>query len=78
MRAREAMSAAGFAPPDLYKAAKHALDTGSPIGLGWPALRRQIELQEAETGLKVPVDVAEADYLVILSSMEIIGYPEIT
>ena len=76
-RAREAMSAAGFAPADLYTAAQRALDTGSPIGLGWPALRRQIELQEAETGLKVPVDVAGAEYLVILSSMEIIGYPEI-
>ena len=76
-RAREAMSVAGFAPPDLYKAAQRALDTGSPVGVGWPALRRQIEIQEAETGLKVPVDVAGADYLVVLSSMEIIGYSEV-
>jgi len=76
-RAREAMSVAGFAPPDLYKAAQRALDTGSPVGVGWPALRRQIEIQETETGLKVPVDVAGADYLVVLSSMEIIGYSEV-
>jgi hypothetical protein len=70
------MSAAGFAPPDLYKAAERALDSGSPIGLRWPALRRQIEEQEKETGLKIPVDVEGADYLVILSSIEIIGFAE--
>lgn len=75
-RAREGMVAGGFAPTDLYQAAQRALDTGSPMGVGWPALRRQIELQEQETGLKVPVDVEGADYLVVLSSMEIIGFAE--
>jgi len=70
------MSAAGFAPPDLYKAAEHALDTGSPIGVLWPALKRHIENQEKETGLKIPVDVEGADYLVILSSIEIVAFPE--
>ena len=76
-RAREGMAAGGFAPADHYKAAQLALDTGSPLGVRWPALRRQIELQEQETGLKVPVDVEGADYLVVLSSMEIIGFAEI-
>ena len=66
-RAREGMSAAGFAPADLYKAAERALESGSPIGVGWPTLRRQIQEQEEETGLKIPVDVEGADYLVILS-----------
>jgi Fe-S oxidoreductase len=75
-RTREGMAAGGFAPPDHYKAAERALDSGSPIGVAWPALRRQIEIQEAETGLKIPVDVAGADYLVILSSIEIIAFPE--
>jgi Fe-S oxidoreductase len=75
-RAREGMSAAGFAPPDLYKAAEHALDSGSPIGVRWPALKRKIEIQEKETGLKIPVDVEGADYLVILSSIEMVGFPE--
>jgi Fe-S oxidoreductase len=76
-RAREGMAAGGFAPPDLYKAAARALDTGSPIGVRWPALKRQIELQEQETGLPVPIDVEGAEYMVILSSIEIIGFPEI-
>ena len=75
-RAREGMSAAGFAPADLYKAAERALDSGSPIGLGWPTLKPQIKNQELETGLEIPVDVVGADYLVILSSIEIASYPE--
>lgn len=76
-RAREGMAAAGFAPEDLYKASEHALESGSPIGVRWPALRRQIELQELETGLKIPVDVEGAEYLVILSSIEVIAFPEV-
>ena len=75
--AREGMSAAGFAPEDLYKGAERALDTGSPIGVRWPALRRQIEIQEQETGLKIPVDVEGADYMVILSAIEVISFPEV-
>jgi Fe-S oxidoreductase len=76
-RAREGMAAAGFAPEDLYKASERALETGSPIGVRWPALRRQIELQERETGLKIPVDATGAEYLVILSSIEIMSFPEV-
>ena len=52
--AREGMAAGGFAPPDLYKAAERALDTGSPIGVRWPALKRQIELG-------IPIEIAHRD-----------------
>jgi Fe-S oxidoreductase len=76
-RAREGMAAGGFAPPDLYQAAERALETGSSMGVRWPALKRQIELQEQESGLPVPVDAEGAEYMVILSSMEIIGFPEV-
>ncbi len=76
-RAREGMAAAGFAPTDLYALAERALDTGSPLGVRWPALKRQIEIQEKETGIPVPVDAEGADYLVVLSSMEIIAFPEV-
>ena len=76
-RAREGMAAAGFAPADLYKLAERALDTGSPLGVRWPALKRQIEIQEKETGIAVPVDVEGADYMLVLSSMEVMGFPEI-
>ena len=76
-RAREGMAAAGFAPADLYTLAQRALDTGSPLGVRWPALKRQIEIQEKETGLCVPVDAEGADYMLVLSSMEVMGFPEI-
>ena len=75
-RAREGMSAGGFAPTDMYTAAERAIDTGSPIGVRWPALKRQIELQEKETGLHVPVDAEGAEYMVVLTSIEIMGFPE--
>ncbi|HYL90768.1 MAG TPA: (Fe-S)-binding protein [Burkholderiales bacterium] len=74
--AREGMEAGGFAPADLYGAAKRALETGSPIGLRWAALRKQIEEQEKETGLPVPVDAEGAEFMVILTSIEIMGYAE--
>jgi Fe-S oxidoreductase len=76
-RAREGMAAGGFAPADLYKASEHALETGSPIGVRWPALKRQIELQEKETGLPVPVDLEGAEYMLVLSSIETMGFPEV-
>lgn len=75
-RAREGMAAAGFAPQDLYRASERALDSGSPIGVGWHTLKRQIEDQESETGLRIPVDVEGADYLVVLSSIEMANFPE--
>jgi Fe-S oxidoreductase len=75
-RAREGMAAGGFAPTDLYTSASRALETGSPIGLRWTALRKQIEEQEKETGLPVPIDAEGAEFMVILTSIEIMGYPE--
>ena len=76
-RTREAFAAAGFAPADLYKAAERALDTGSPIGVGWATLKRHIEVTEQETGIPIPVDATGAEYLVVLSSIEMANFPEI-
>ena len=73
---REGMTAGGFAPLDLYKAADRAIETGSPLGVGVKALRKTVEIQEKKTGIPVPLDKQGADYLVILSAMEIIGFPE--
>jgi Fe-S oxidoreductase len=36
----------------------------------------QVHDQQEETGIEIPVDKAGADYMVIMSSMEIMGYPE--
>jgi Fe-S oxidoreductase len=73
---REGMAASGHAPEGLIGASKRAVTIGSPMGVKLPALQAQIRGVEAETGLKVPVDVENVDYLLMLSSMEIMNFPE--
>ena len=75
-KAREGMVAAGLAPDDLVGAAQMALEVGSPMGVTLKTLQAQIRHVEKDTGLTVPVDVAEADYMLLLSSMEVVNYPE--
>lgn len=75
-RMREGMAAAGHAPEGLIGATQRAVTIGSPMGVKWPALQAQIGHTEKEIGLTIPVDVAGADYLLLLSSMEIMNFPE--
>ena len=73
---REGMAAAGHAPKGLIGATKRAVTIGSPMGVKLPALQAQIRHTEKEFDVKVPVDVEGADYLCLLSSMEIMNFPE--
>jgi Fe-S oxidoreductase len=73
---REGMVAAGHAPEDMIAATNRAVKIGSPMGVKLPALKAQIKYIEKETGLTVPLDVEGADYMVLLSSMEIMNFPE--
>ncbi len=73
---REAMVASGYAPEGLKGATERALEFGSPMGLTFKALAAQIKRLEASSDLQVPVDVKGADYLALLSSMEVINFPE--
>ena len=75
-KSREGMVAAGHAPEGLTGAAVRAVKTGSPMGLQWKTLQVQIEHVQTSSGLTVPVDQAGVDYLVMLSSMEVINFPE--
>ncbi len=75
-KTREGMVASGHAPEGLIGASVRAVRTGSPMGLQWKTLQVQIDHVEASTGLKVPVDTQGADYLAMLSSMEVINFPE--
>ena len=75
-KTREGMAAAGQAPEGLIGATTRAVTIGSPMGVKWPALSAQIRHVEEDTGLKVPVDVADVDYMLLLSSMEIMNFPE--
>ena len=74
---REGYVAAGLVPAGLVAAAKNAEATGSPMGVTMKALSAQIAHQEKETGIPIEIDKIGADYMAILSSMEIMGYPEI-
>ena len=73
---REGMAVAGHAPEGLISATRRAVTIGSPMGVKYPALQAQIRNVEQETGLSIPVDVTGADYLLLLSSMEIMNFPE--
>ncbi|MGB5736313.1 MAG: heterodisulfide reductase-related iron-sulfur binding cluster [Thiohalocapsa sp.] len=75
-KAREGMVASGHAPEGLIAASVRAVNTGSPMGLQWKTLEVQIKHVETASGLTVPLDKQGADYLVLLSSMEIINFPE--
>ncbi len=74
---REGYVAAGIVPEGLVAAAKNAEDTGSPMRVTLKALKAQIAHQEKATGIKIEIDKKGAEYMAILSSMEIMGYPEI-
>jgi Fe-S oxidoreductase len=75
-KTREGMAAAGHAPKDLIDATKRAVTIGSPMGVKLPALKAQIKHVEKDTGLKIPLDVEGAEYMLLLSSMEIMNFPE--
>jgi Fe-S oxidoreductase len=74
---REAMVASGHAPKGLKGATHRALETGSPMGVTLKTLEAHIKHAEEQTGLKVPVDVEGADYMVVLSSAEVQEFNEI-
>ena len=75
-KTREGMAAAGHAPEGLVGATKRAVTIGSPMGVKLPALMAQIKHVEKDTGMTIPLDVVGAEYMLLLSSMEIMNFPE--
>jgi len=73
---REGMAAAGHAPEGLIGATTRAVKLGSPMGVTLKALQAQARHVKEDSGLDIPFDVEGAEYMVLLSSMEIINYPE--
>ncbi len=73
---REGMVASGNAPEGLIGATTRAVTIGSPMGVKLPALQAQARHVEKSTGLSVPFDREGAEYMMLMSSMEIINYPE--
>lgn len=75
-KTREGFAASGHAPEGLIGAATRSVTIGSPMGVKLPALQAQIKHVEKDTGLKIPMDVVGAEYMCLLSSMEIMNFPE--
>jgi Fe-S oxidoreductase len=75
-RIREGFSVAGYAPDGMKEATQRALTIGSPMGVTLKTLQASLARVEKETGEKIPLDRAGADYMIIFSSMEIVNFPE--
>lgn len=75
-RMREGMAAAGYAPEGLIGASTRAVEIGSPMGIRLKALQAQASHVEKATGLEIPFDKEGAEYMLLMSSMEIINFPE--
>lgn len=73
---REGFGAAGYAPEGLVGATTRAIKIGSPMGVKLPAVKAQIKHLQEHTGLDAPLDQQGAEYMVLLSSMEIMNFPE--
>lgn len=73
---REGMSAAGHSPDGLKGAVTRTINIGSPMGVKLPAVKAQMKHVEADYGIEIPLDREGVEYLVMLSSMEIINFPE--
>lgn len=73
---REGMSASGNAPDGIKGAANRTVTIGSPMGVRLPAVQAQMKHMERDTGIPIPMDQEGAEYLVLLSSMEIMNFPE--
>ena len=73
---REGMAAAGHAPEGLITATTRAVTSGSPAGVKWVTVQAQIKRMEKQFGLQIPVDQEGAHYLVLMSSWEILNFPE--
>jgi Fe-S oxidoreductase len=73
---REGMSASGHAPEGIKGAVSRTVTVGSPMNVKLPAVQAQMKHVEEDYGLPIPLDAEGAEYLVLLSSMEIINFPE--
>lgn len=76
-RMREALAAAGMAPASLQAAAVRTLEKGSVMGFPLKTLESMIHAAEKETGIKINIDEPNVDYLLLLSSAEVMQFNEI-
>jgi len=76
-KTREGYVAAGLVPESMLAAAERAIDIGSPLGIKPESLRKIVDEQSRAVGIPIALDKVGADYLVILSAMEILNFYEV-
>ena len=73
---RQAFAAAGLGPADLMQAADNSRDKGSPLGVTTDVLEDRIEWLEDEHEVEIALDKPAADVLLLVSSIELMKYPD--
>lgn len=73
---REGMVASGHAPKGLKQVTVRTVQTGSPMGITGEVLRKLAAEAEREADVPVPVDVAGADHLLLLSANEMMVFTD--
>jgi Fe-S oxidoreductase len=76
-RMREGLTAAGLAPAELKAAAVRTLEKGSVMGFPMETLEAMVKAAEKESGIEINIDQPNVDYLVLLSSAEVMQFNEI-
>ncbi|MBT3305663.1 MAG: (Fe-S)-binding protein [Alphaproteobacteria bacterium] len=76
-KVREGFSAAGLVPDGLTGAAQRAIEIGSPLGIKPATLEKIVAEQAEEVGIPIQLNKVGADYLVILSAMEVLNFYEV-
>jgi len=76
-RMREGLTAAGLAPKELQESAVRTMETGSVMGFPMKTLQAMVDAAEKETGIDINVDEPNVDYLLLLSSAEVMQFNEI-
>jgi Fe-S oxidoreductase len=75
-KAREGMVAAGHAPQGLKTASINSIEAGGPMRIPLETFQKKCAIAEKNTGIKIPFDVEGADYLLLMSSSEIMQFDE--
>lgn len=73
---REAFSLSGYVPDGMKKALQRTLEIGSPMGVTLKTLKATLLHVEKDSGLTIPVDRDDAEYMALFSSMEVVNFPE--
>lgn len=74
--ARHGMFEAGLVPHELWAVAERAGREGSPLGATPKVLKQRVDWLADDHGVTIPLDLASAEILVTLSSIEIMKYPQ--